>query len=92
MAEESGCRQMAAAAGLSIPHYSDLFRRATGYPPVEHFLRLKIQRACQLLDTTELRVNEVAAAVGSTDPFYFSRFFRKITGQSPRAYRQVVKS
>ena len=83
---------LAAAAGLSVPHYSDLFRRATGYPPVEHFLRLKIQRACQLLDTTELRVNEVAAAVGWADPFYFSRFFRKITGQSPRAYRRVIKS
>ncbi|MCX6938977.1 MAG: helix-turn-helix domain-containing protein [Verrucomicrobia bacterium] len=83
---------LAGAAGLSVPHYSDLFRRATGYPPVEHFLRLKIQRACQLLDTTDMRVHEVAAAVGWTDPFYFSRFFRKITGQSPRAYRQVVKS
>jgi AraC-like DNA-binding protein len=83
---------LAGAAGLSVPHYCELFRRLTGYPPVEHFLRLKIQRACQLLDTTELRVNEVAVAVGWDDPFYFSRFFKKITGQSPRAYRQVVKS
>ena len=92
LAARADLASLAAAAGLSIPHYSDLFRRATGYPPVEHFLRLKIQRACQLLDTTELRVNEVAAAVGWVDPFYFSRFFRKITGQSPRAYREVVKS
>lgn len=92
LAARADLATLAAAAGLSIPHYSDLFRRATGYPPVEHFLRLKIQRACQLLDTTELRVNEVAAAVGWADPFYFSRFFRKITGQSPRAYREVVKS
>lgn len=92
LAARADLASLAAAAGLSVPHYSDLFRRATGYPPVEHFLRLKIQRACQLLDTTELRVNEVAAAVGWVDPFYFSRFFRKITGQSPRAYRAVVKS
>jgi AraC family transcriptional regulator of arabinose operon len=92
LAARADLASLAAGAGLSVPHYSDLFRRATGYPPVDHFLRLKIQRACQLLDTTELRVNEVAAAVGWVDPFYFSRFFRKITGQSPRAYREVVKS
>jgi len=92
LAARADLGELAKAAGLSVPHYSELFRRATGYPPVEHFLRLKIQRACQLLDTTELRVSEVAAAVGWADPFYFSRFFRKITGQSPRAYRQVVKS
>ena len=75
-----------------MPHYSDLFRRQTGYPPKDHFLRLKIQRACQLLDTTELRVVEVAEALGWSDAFYFSRCFRKIIGISPRAYRAVVKS
>jgi AraC-like DNA-binding protein len=83
---------LARAAGLSVPHYSDLFRRQTGYPPKDHFLRLKIQRACQLLDTTDLRVVEVAASLGWEDAFYFSRCFRKITGKSPRAYRAVVKS
>jgi AraC-like DNA-binding protein len=96
MRENLGARAelkgLAAAAGLSVPHYCELFRRLTGYPPIEHFLRLKIQRACQLLDTTEMRVGEVAEAVGWEDPFYFSRFFRKITGKSPRAYRRVVKS
>lgn len=96
MSENPGARAdlrtLAADTGLSVPHYSDLFRRLTGYPPIEHYLRLKIQRACQLLDTTELRISEVAAAVGWEDPFYFSRFFKKIIGKSPRAYRQVMKS
>ncbi len=82
---------LARAAGLSIPHYSILFRRATGFSPIDYFLRLKIQRACQLLDTTGLRVGEIATETGWADPFYFSRAFRRIVGKSPRAYRAVAK-
>ena len=82
--------ELAAAAGLSIPHYSCLFKLATGFSPIEHFLRLRIQRACQLLDLTNLRVGEIAAEVGWSDPYYFSRAFRRIIGKSPRAYREVA--
>lgn len=92
VAERTSLPELARAAGLSVPHFSECFRERTGYPPMEHFLRLRIQRACQLLDTTTLRVGEVAAAVGWEDAFYFSRYFRKITGRSPREYRAVVKS
>lgn len=87
----SSLAQLARRAKLSVPHYSALFRRATGFSPMDYFLRLKIQKACQLLDTTALRVSEIAAAVGWDDPFYFSRFFRKITGKPPRAYRAIAK-
>lgn len=82
---------LARAAGLSVPHFSVLFRRATGFPPMEHFLRLKIQRACHLLDTTEMRVSEIATALSWDDPFHFSRVFRRVTGRSPRAYREIAK-
>lgn len=87
----STLEQLARRAKFSVPHYSALFRRSTGFSPMDYFLRLKIQKACQLLDTTGLRVSEVASAVGWEDPFYFSRFFRKITGKSPRSYRAVTK-
>ncbi|MEI8341880.1 MAG: AraC family transcriptional regulator [Verrucomicrobiota bacterium] len=82
---------LAQAAGLSLPHYCALFRRLTGCPPMEHFQRLRIQRACQLLDTTSLRVSEVAALLGWQDPFYFSRCFRKATGKSPKTWRSNQK-
>jgi len=83
--------ELAAMAALSVPHYSALFRRRTGYAPMDFFLRLKVQRAGQLLDTSPLRIADVAAAVGFEDPYYFSRLFKKITGQSPRDYRKVPK-
>ena len=83
--------ELAALAGMSVPHYAALFRQTTGYAPVNYHLRLRIQRACQLLDSTLLPVSEVAEATGFSDPYYFSRMFRGIMSRSPRAYRQLQK-
>ena len=82
---------LAHQAGVSLPHYCTLFRRLTGYPPMEHFQRLRIQRACQLLDTTSLRVSEIAALLGWEDPFYLSCCFLKVTGKSPKNWRASQK-
>ena len=56
-----------------------------------YFIHLKIRKACELLDQTELTVQEIAVAIGYDDPYYFSRIFKKIQGVSPSAYRQSVK-
>ncbi|MCC5835780.1 MAG: AraC family transcriptional regulator [Opitutales bacterium] len=82
---------LARLGGLSVARYSSLFKEQTGYPPMDYFIRLKIQQACWLLDTTTFRVSEVANAVGYEDSYYFSRLFRRIMGKSPRAYRAVTK-
>jgi len=82
---------LAAAAHLSVPHFSDLFRRQTGYAPIDYVIRQRIRRACQLLDTTEAAVGAIAAEVGYSDSFYFARSFRSVMGVSPRSYRRVVK-
>jgi AraC-like DNA-binding protein len=52
-----------------------LFKQETGMPPIEYFLRLKMQKAGQLLSLTGLSVKEIAANVGISDPYYFSRLF-----------------
>lgn len=78
---------MAQHAGLSVPHFSALFKQQMGYSPMDYFIHTKIQRACSLLDTTSLNVRAVGALVGYEDPYYFSRIFRKVMGVSPRAYR-----
>jgi YesN/AraC family two-component response regulator len=48
---------------------------------MECFQRLRIQRVCQPLDTTSLRVSEIAALLGWEDPFYLSCCFLKVTGK-----------
>lgn len=84
--------ELATAAGLSVPHFSLLFRKLTGYAPIDFLIRQRIRTACQLLDSTEAGIAAVAAEVGFHDPYYFSRCFRRVMGCSPVAYRKTVKA
>ncbi len=79
---------LAKVVRLSASHYSHLFLLRTGHSPIDYFIQLKIQRACRLLDTTDLPISEVAAETGFEDQFYFSRQFKKVMNMSPREYRK----
>jgi AraC-like DNA-binding protein len=83
--------ELATAAGLSVPHFSLLFRRQTGYAPIDFVLRQRVRRACRLLDRSHGTIGAIATEVGFADPYYFSRCFRRVMGVPPRAYRQRVK-
>lgn len=78
---------LASSVNLSVSHYSNIFRKKTGYSPIVYFNHLKIQHACQYLQFTTLRVNEISSKLGIDDPYYFSRMFTKIMGISPSEYR-----
>lgn len=82
---------IAAIFNFSSSHFYSLFRKKTGLSPMDYFIQLKLQRACQLLDLSDLRVKEVAAKIGYDDPYYFSRIFTKVMGVSPAAYRKNQK-
>jgi AraC family transcriptional regulator, arabinose operon regulatory protein len=82
---------LAALANLSESHYRALFKQQTGYAPMDYFVRLRIHKACQLLDTTHFSVKEIADMVGYPDPFYFSRIFRTLVEMSPTQYRLLHK-
>ncbi|WP_051691758.1 AraC family transcriptional regulator [Pedobacter borealis] len=75
----------------SSSHYSTLFKQKTGLSPIDYFIRLKIQNACQLLTKSNLIVKEIAQKVGYDDPFYFSRMFKKIIGKSPIEYKERLE-
>jgi AraC family transcriptional regulator of arabinose operon len=82
---------LAAVANLARSQYSALFKRQTDYAPIDYFIRLKMRRACELLDTTSASVKVISALLGYEDPLYFSRAFRQVNEMSPRAYRQMRK-
>lgn len=84
--------QLAAYFQYSASHFSMLFQRETGYPPISYLLRLKIQRACQYIELSDLKLREIASALGFEDPAYFSRMFARIMGISPSAYRRREKN
>jgi len=73
----------------SASHFSALFKKNTGFPPIEYFNQLKIQKACQYLQFTKLRIREIAFQIGIDDPYYFSRLFTKTMGYSPKEYRDI---
>lgn len=75
-------------SGYSITYLSTVFRRVTNYSPLSYFSHLKISRACEYLDQTNLKVKQIAFKLGYTDAYYFSKDFQKKMGLSPRSYRQ----
>lgn len=83
--------QMADHVDLSESHFSLMFKRKTGVPPLVFFTRLKVQKACQLLDFSDKRIKEIAAELGYEDPYYFSRVFRQVMDISPIQYRKTKK-
>lgn len=83
--------EIAAHTGYSPSHFSVLFSQRTGYAPLAYFNQLKIQKACQLLDFTDMRINQICYKIGIEDTYYFSRLFTKIMGLSPRKYKTKRK-
>jgi len=80
----------ALAAGIHLhpTYFSNLFTQVMGMPPIPYFIRLRVEKAQELLWFTEQPVKQIAAIVGFDDEFYFSRQFRKIVGRSPLHYRR----
>lgn len=76
---------------VSKQHLNLIFKQSTGYSPVDYYLRMKIQRASQLLDLTNASIKEISIQLGFRDPYYFSRLFKKIMGCSPLEYRNNLK-
>jgi AraC family transcriptional regulator of arabinose operon len=83
--------ELAALARLSPSHFAARFKQETGSTPLRYQTQLRMARARELLDTTDLPVGLVADRVGYVDPFYFSRQFRAVHGLTPVAYRAQRK-
>lgn len=80
---------LAKHAALSKYTFARKYKQLTGRPPIQHFIHLKMERACYLLDVTGKRVSQVANMLGYDDVYYFSRLFRKVVGVSPSQYRAL---
>ena len=78
----------AAAASLSPNRFSTLFSREMGVTFMEYLIKKRMDLACRLLMTTDLRSFEIADRAGYNDPHYFSATFKKIMGMSPKEYRR----
>lgn len=84
-------QELAHYTGYSVSHFSAAFKNSTGHSPLSYFNIMKVKKACELLDTTDMKINQISCMVGIDDAYYFSRLFTKTIGISPKKYREVEK-
>jgi AraC-like DNA-binding protein len=87
LAERISLGQLADLTGLSPAHFATRYRALTGVSPIQHLLHLKVEWACQMLDTTDHSFTRISSMLGYDDNYYFSRLFKKVMGQAPSDYR-----
>lgn len=76
--------------GLSYEAFRKKFKNATNQAPNQFYLQMKINKSKNYLLRPNLNINEVAAMVGISDPYYFSRIFKNKVGVSPNNFRKKM--
>ena len=76
---------------LSNSRYITLFSKEMGKSPSEYILTLRLERARELLLTTDIEISSVGVASGYKDQYFFSKIFKKHTGMSPSEFRKNHK-
>lgn len=87
-AEELTLADIAQSAAVSENECLRCFRGMIGSTPMQYVRQVRIQRAAELLRTTDRRISDIGAACGFQEMSYFARVFRMEKGCTPKAYRQ----
>ncbi len=80
--------QLALTGSMSVNAYARLFKEQTGYSPRKYLLRMRVEKACNLLHHSELSIEQIASACGFSDRYYFTRVFSRTMLASPGEYRR----
>ncbi len=88
LTEYLSLRTLAETLNISPSYLSSLFRKETGQTLTDHINRRRVHHAKHLLKTTRLQIQTVAQHCGIMDVQYFSKIFKRITGMSPKEYRE----
>lgn len=92
LTEELTVSNIAVSLYITPNYFSRLFKRVMKEGCNEYIVRKRIEKAKSLLDTTSLKVGEIAQMVGYRDTNYFSLAFKKHTGKSPTKYREEIQN
>lgn len=80
--------ELAAVARLSPFHFARAFAKSVGMPPYRYQQNLRMERACELLARSEMRVIDIALAVGYESPQALARVFARQHGMTPSEWRR----
>ncbi|AVF04112.1 MAG: hypothetical protein Devi2KO_28210 [Devosia indica] len=90
--EDISLDDLAADAQLSPFHFARMFKQSVGVPPRVYLTQLRMERTCELLETTNLSVTEIAQEVGYSSNQVLARVFMKHQHMSPTDYRRAVRA
>ena len=85
--EELSLTKVAKAVNISPNYLSEKFKQVTGVNFVDYVARARIEKACALLEDVDLRISEIAFAVGFQSLSQFNRIFKKLFRESPTEFR-----
>ena len=85
--EKLSLDQLAAHVFLNRTYLSELFKREMGISFNDFLNRQRIIHACEYIQTSHYSMAKIAEMTGFSDQNYFTKIFKKITGQTPRQYK-----
>jgi len=88
--EDLSLAAVAKAVHMSTFYFCKQFKKATGLSFTSYLGRVRVEKAKQLLLNPHTRISEVAYEIGFQSLTHFNRVFRKLTGESPTAYRAAL--
>ena len=80
--------QLAKEMNLNANYLSQVFKKETGKTFLKYITELRIEKAKELLDSGDRSVSQIASSLGFNDYFYFLKTFKRVTGLTPKQYKQ----
>lgn len=91
LSEDISLDELAGEAQLSPFHFARMFKQSVGVPPRVYLTRLRVEKACELLERTDLPITEIAFEVGYSSNQVLARVFTKQRRMTPSDYRRAVR-
>jgi AraC family transcriptional regulator len=89
--EDISLDELAAEVRLSTFHFARMFKQSVGVPPRIYLTRLRLDKACELLETTDMPVTDIALEVGYSSNQVLARVFAKHRRVSPTDFRRATR-
>lgn len=90
LSDDVSLDELAAEARLSPFHFARMFKHSLGVPPRVYLTRLRVEKACELLEGTDLPITQIALAVEYSSNQVLARVFHRHMRVSPSEYRRQV--
>jgi AraC family transcriptional regulator len=85
-----GLEELSEGLDMTAHYFCRSFRKSVGMPPHRYLISRRIERAKELLASSEKDVTEIALEVGFSSHSHFTTAFRRLVGYAPRTYRHFI--